>query len=413
MNGRAIYQLHALGASGVGWQNPDVDAPGPCGDGLDRVVPWLDRVAALGCGAVLLTPIFVSLTHGYDTVDPFRIDQRLGDDAAFDRFATACRGHDLRLLLDGVFNHVSRDFLQFRDVLANGPRSEHVGWFRLDFDGDDGDGFAYKTFEGHRELVALNHRDERVLQWAIAVANHWIDRGADGWRLDAAYAVPRPFLAELVTAMHAHRPDVFVFGEVIHGDYAEFVTESGVDSVTQYELHKAIWSSLNDANFFELAWTLRRHRDHVARFAPITFVGNHDVTRIASQIAEPDRLPAAFATLFALPGHPCVYYGDELGWHGIKEHRPGGDDAIRPPLPPSPAGDDAVLALHRALIAFRRERAWLTRADCEVVEVANRRIVVAMTANEQRVVLTLDLDEVEPTVAGDVLVRGPHFAIGG
>ena len=399
MNGRTIYQLHALGAAN--------------GGGLDRLAGWLDHVAELGCGAVLLTPIFLSQTHGYDTVDPFRIDPRLGDEAAFDRFVDACHERDLLLLLDGVFNHVGRDFPAFRDVLTRGRESEFVDWFEIDFDRDDGDGFAYKTFEGHRELVALNHRDPRVLEWAQRVACHWLDRGVDGWRLDAAYTIRRSFLAALVASMRERFVDAFVFGEVIHGDYAGFVHASGVDSVTQYELHKAVWSSLNDANLFELAWAVRRHREMVQWFAPVTFVGNHDVTRIASQVADAARLPAAFATLFALPGHPCVYYGDELGWLGVKEHRAGGDDAIRPPLPARVDGDQSLLALHRELVAFRRANAWLTTADCEIVDIANRRIAVTMTAGDQRVTLAIDLDQAEPATIGAAFIRGRHFVIGG
>ncbi len=413
MNGRTIYQLHALGAAGVGWVNPDVDAAEPCGHGLDRLGAWLDDVAGLGAGAVLLTPIFVSQTHGYDTVDPFRIDQRLGDDAAFDRFVGACHDRDLLLFLDGVFNHVGRAFPAFRDVLERGRESEYTGWFELDFEHDDGDGFAYKTFEGHRELVALNHGDERVLDWAQRVACHWLDRGADGWRLDAAYTIRRSFLAALADAIHARFADAFVFGEVIHGDYTGFVDATRVDSVTQYELHKAIWSSLNDANLFELAWALRRHREMVAAFAPVTFVGNHDVTRIASQVTDPARLPAAFATLFALPGHPCIYYGDELGWTGVKQQGPGGDDAIRPPLPDHADGDHGLLALHRELVAFRRANRWLTTADCEVVEVANHRLVVSMATGEQRVALVVDLDHADVGAPGPTLISGAHFAIGG
>src|SRR6185503_11461197 len=158
--GRVLYHMHGLAAAGVPAANPDVDATGPCGRGLRVLQRWLDHVAALGCGGVLLTPVFVSSTHGYDTVDPFRIDQRLGDDGDFAAFAEACHARDLALVLDGVFNHVGRDFGPFRDVLANGEASPFTGWFRLDFTRDDGDGFAYKTFEGHRELVALNHRSD-------------------------------------------------------------------------------------------------------------------------------------------------------------------------------------------------------------------------------------------------------------
>ena len=377
-----LYHLHSLGAAGD--------------HGFGRLTSWVDHVAGLGCSGVLLTPIFVSSTHGYDTIDPFHIDGRLGDEDDFAAFVDACHGHDLRVVLDGVFNHVGRDFPAFGDVLANGGASRWADWFRLDFSRDDGDGFGYATFEGHRELVALNHRNPEVLAWAGDVARHWLDRGADGWRFDAAYAIPRPFTAELTATIRRHRDDAFVFGEVIHGDYAGFVAETGVDSITQYELHKAIWSSLNDANFFELAWALKRHRALLETFAPVTFVGNHDVTRIATLLAEPRHLALALALLFTVPGRPCVYYGDEFAWRGVKEHRAGGDDAIRPPLPetPEPVGEleASTLVLHRDLIELRRSRPWLTTADVDPVEVANRRVRIRMTDADHVLETTLDVD---------------------
>jgi cyclomaltodextrinase len=371
--GRTLYQLHSLGAAG--------------GRGFGALQGWLDHVAALGCGGVLLTPIAESSTHGYDTVDPLRVDPRLGGDDDFDRFVAACHERDLHVVLDGVFNHVGREFPPFRDVRERGRDSEYADWFRIDFDGDGPDGFSYHSFEGHDILVSLNHRSPAVLEWAVGAARHWLDRGADGWRFDAAYAIPRPFLAALAAGIRAEHPDAFLFGEVIHGDYVGFVHESTLDAVTQYELHKAIWSSLNDANLFELAWALGRHRG----ITPVTFVGNHDVTRIASQLADRRHLAAALALLFTLPGVPCVYYGDELGWTGVKEHRLGGDDAIRPALPSSPEGDHEVLALHRDLIALRRDRPWLATADLEVTDVANQRLAYTVRAGYDALDVVIDL----------------------
>ena len=349
-----LYHLHSLGAA--------------AGGGLARLATWLDHVADLGCRGVLLTPIHASTSHGYDTVDAFKLDERLGDDDAFDAFVGACRDRGLALVLDGVFNHVGLDF--------TGPDAWLTG----------------TTFEGHDELPALDHRNPDVLRWATDVARSWLDRGADGWRFDAAYAIRRPFLADLTSAIRETHPDAFLFGEVIHGDYAGFVAETGVDSVTQYELHKAIWSSINDGNLFELAWALKRHAGFAESFPPVTFVGNHDVTRLASLVDGVRHIGAALAVLFTVPGIPCVYYGDELGWTGVKEHRAGGDDAIRPPLPDSPGPGNDVLALHRELIAARHERPWLTTATLEVGTVANRTLDYTLTGDGQRLGVTIDLD---------------------
>lgn len=415
--GRTIYHLHALGAAGVAPVNPDPAATVPCDRGLERLRPWLDHVAALGAGAVLLTPIFASSTHGYDTVDAFRIDPRLGDDADFDRFVQACHERDLRLLLDGVLNHVGRAFPAFAELCRDGPRSPAGRWFRLDAARDDGDGFGYATFEGHRELPALDHGEPEVADWARRVVAHWSARGVDGWRFDAAYAIARPFLARLVADLRETHPDLFLFGEIIHGDYAAFVTETGLDSATQYELHKAIWSSLNDTNLFELAWALDRHRAMVEVFAPITFVGNHDVTRIASRLDRPDRLTAALAVLFGVPGIPCTYYGDELGWTGVKEDRPGGDDAVRPPLPPLPVVESrpGTWSPHADLIAVRRARPWLTRAHLATSGLTTSRITLEARARDGHATLrtTIDLEDPRPPVAPGwaEVYAGPHVAM--
>ena len=399
--GHTIYQIHSLGAVGAPALNVDAGSATPTGRGLRKMEGWLDHVARLGCRAVLLTPIHVSSTHGYDTVDPLRVDQRLGDDDDFGAFVEACHSRGLRLVLDGVFNHVGRRFPPFVDVVENGDRSPYASWFHLDFSRDEGDGFAYRCFEGHRELVVLNHAEPAVAAWAATVAHHWLERGADGWRLDVAYAVPPSFLSELAGSVRRRHPDAFVFGEMIHGDYAGFVAASGLDSVTQYELHKAIWSSLNDANFFELAWSLKRHRSLLATFPPVTFAGNHDVSRLATSVHERAHLPLALAVLFTVPGVPCVYYGDEFGWTGLKTEGAGGDDAIRPALPASPhATDEAAAALvdvHRQLIAMRSLRPWLIGADLEVEDVANRQLAYTVRDSHYALRVALDVDGGSPT----------------
>jgi glycosidase len=290
-----------------------------------------------------------------------------------------CRARGVRVLLDGVFNHVGRGFGPFQDVLTHGRSSGYAPWFRLDFDadGDDGvpGGFGYADFEGHHELVALNHDEPAVQDYVTSVMTHWLDRGASGWRLDAAYAVPLPFWRAVTGRVRAAHPDAWMVGEVIQGDYLAAVRDGGLDSVTQYELWKGIWSSLNDGNFFELAHTLTRHNEFAAAFLPQTFVGNHDVTRLASQLTDPEHLPHALAVLFTVAGSPSVYGGDEQAFRGVKYDRAGGDDEIRPAFPGSP-GDLApdgwpTYRLHQDLIGIRRRHPWLARAATEVLTVRN------------------------------------------
>ncbi|MBM7788414.1 alpha-amylase family protein [Tenggerimyces flavus] len=383
---------------------------------LDRLEAWLDYLVGLGCNGLALGPVFASETHGYDTVDHLRVDPRLGDTHDLDALIAACQAKGVRVLLDGVFNHVGRGFGPFQDVLAHGRASAYANWFRLDWTDD---GFDYADFEGHRQLVALNHDEPAVVEYVAEVMTHWLDRGIDGWRLDVAYAAPLPFWRQVTDRVHARHPDAWLFGEVIHGDYAGFVREGGLDSTTQYELWKAIWSSLNDRNLFELAWAFDRHAKLLEEFVPQTFVGNHDVTRIVSKLVDERHLGHALAVLFTLGGVPSVYAGDEQAFRGVKEDREGGDDEIRPAFPAAP---DALASegwplyrLHQDLIGLRRRHAWLVRASVRVDKLANQQLAYTVSAadTEERLLVLLNLAD-DPfrfdVPAGMVKLKGSREA---
>jgi cyclomaltodextrinase / maltogenic alpha-amylase / neopullulanase len=364
-----------------------------------KLVAWLDYAVNLGASGLLLGPIFASSTHGYDTIDHFRIDPRLGDEADFEAFISSAHQRGLRVILDGVFNHVGRDCPIFQRAVAGGPGSTEASWFRLTWppNWNPGEEPDCATFEGHRQLVTLNHDEPAVAEYVTSVMNHWLDRGVDGWRLDAAYAVPRRFWKKALTLVRARYPDGYVFSEVIHGDYAAFVRETGVDAVTQYELWKAIWSALNDRNFFELAWALDRHNAMLETFVPQTFVGNHDVTRIASQLTDERHRAHALVILMTCGGTPSIYAGDEQAFHGIKEYREGGDDAIRPAFPETPA-DLApfgwpIYRLHQELIGLRRRYSWLHRAESRVIELRNTDLLLEVSHEENRLWVVLSVSD--------------------
>ncbi|GAA5055225.1 glycosidase [Thermocatellispora tengchongensis] len=377
------WHVYPLGFTGAEKQ---ALPPGePPRDRLAHIEGWLDYAVALGCSGLLLGPIFEAETHGYDTVDHFAIDRRLGDDAAFDRLVAAARERGLRLVLDGVFNHVGRGFPAFVRAEAGDPA--YTRWFRR---GDDGE---YADFEGHRHLVALDHDEPAVLDHVVRVMTHWLDRGASGWRLDAAYAVPPAFWREALARVRRAHPGAWFAGEKIHGDYAAYAEASGLDSLTQYELWKAIWSSLNDRNFFELAWALDRHVKLLDTFVPQTFAGNHDVTRLADRLADERHLGHALAVLLTVAGVPSVYYGDEQGLRGVKEERAGGDDAIRPAFPDRPGGLDPaglpVYRLHQRLIALRRRHPWLVRARTAAAHLTNRAVALRSEGDAGQTLITL------------------------
>jgi cyclomaltodextrinase len=363
---------------------------------------WLDYLLELGCNGLALGPIFASQTHGYDTVDFLRVDARLGDDADFDQLVQECQDRGIRLLLDGVFNHVGREHPRFVEALEQGLGSAAASWFRLH---ESDDGLVADNFEGHDQLVELNHNEPAVIDHIVEVMNAWLDRGIDGWRLDAAYAVPSEFWAAVLPRVRERHPEAWFVGEVIHGDYADYVQSSSLDSITQYELWKAIWSSLNDGNLFELGHTLGRHNELLNSFVPLTFVGNHDVTRIASMLTDERHIAHAVAVLLFVGGIPSIYYGDEQGFRGIKEERFGGDDAIRPEFPDDPkdlAADGwPTYRLHQQLVSLRRRHPWLTHATSEVLHLSNEQLALAATSPEgdDRLVLLLNLADDEETFA--------------
>ncbi|MHB2208085.1 alpha-amylase family protein [Methylobacterium sp. CM6257] len=388
------WQVFPLGFVGA---ERTVDPAAPVTHRFSHLQAWLDYAADLGVSGVALGPVFAASTHGYDTTDHFRIDPRLGDDADFDALIQAAHARGLRILLDGVFNHVGRAHPAFQEVLRRGPQATRASWFKLSWPRGTGPGADpdYACFEGHRQLVTLNHDEPSVADHVAAVMNHWLARGADGWRLDAAYAVPRRFWATVLPRVRLSHPDAYMVGEVIHGDYAGFVQDTGLDAVTQYELWKAIWSALNDRNLFELAHALERHNGYLDTFVPLTFVGNHDVTRIASRLTDERHLPHTLAILFACGGTPSIYAGDEQAFRGVKEERVGGDDAIRPAFPPTPA-DLApygwpIYRLHQSLIALRRRHSWLCRARARTIHLTNEQLVLTMRDGAARLLLALNL----------------------
>lgn len=391
-----VYPLGFLGA-------PVHDkADHPPQSRLPELKNWLPYVQQQGFNLIQLAPIFESTTHGYDTEDYFQIDSRLGSEADLVDFLNAAHERGIKVLFDGVFNHIGAQAPALKEALANpdAPAAELFALQRTEH------GLSAAVFEGHDSLVEFDHSHPATAEFVIEVMDYWLQRGVDGWRLDAAYAVDPAFWAKVLPEVRRRHPNAYIYGEVIHGDYPHIVAESGMDSVTEYELWKAIWSALKEENFFELEWTLKRHNVFLDSFVPVTFVGNHDVTRIATQVG-PDKAVLAAAVLFSVGGLPLVYYGDEQGYTGLKEERVGGDDQIRPQFPQSPEDfsplGHGINTAYQQLISMRRRFPWLHTARTEVVEVRNGYLHFLARSQEStadflRIELNIEGNQVSATV---------------
>lgn len=345
------------------------------------LLPWLDYARELGCNGLLLGPIFESDTHGYDTLDHFRIDPRLGDHGDWDALVAEAHGRGMSVVLDGVFNHVAMTHELVGRARAGG------GMIRMK------DGHVW-TWEGHATLAELDHSDPRVVSLVAEIMCHWLRRGADGWRLDVAYAVPSEFWAAVLARVREEFPGAIFLGEVIHGDYGAIARAGTLDAVTQYELWKAVWSSLADRNLFELSSALTRHDEFCREARMQTFVGNHDVARIASTVGDSGAALAA-AILFTVPGIPSVYYGDEQAFRGVKGEGYASDDPLRPPLPAAP-GDLAaegwwLYRIHQDLIALRRRHPWIGWGRLTIGETANEVLSYAVEHEGNRLEVELAL----------------------
>ncbi|GAA2180071.1 alpha-amylase family protein [Brooklawnia cerclae] len=386
------YTVYPLGF--VGAPIRDVAPPGNGGapvvvHRLDRLIAWLDHLVALGCNGLLLGPIFSSVSHGYDTLDHYAIDPRLGDDADFDRLVEQCRARGVRLVLDGVFNHVSDRHPALARALAD-PGSPEAGWFHIDYDAQPP---TWRDFEGHSDLVRLNHANPEVVDFVADVMRHWLRRGIDGWRLDAAYSVDPGFWADVLPRVRDEFPEALFVGEVIH-THEDRLAASTIESITAYELWKATWGSIRDRNMFELNWTLGRH-DHLLDIdRPLTFVGNHDVTRIATQVG-PAGSVLALVVMATVGGMPSIYYGDEGGTTGTKYDRLGGDDEVRPEMPASPGQwrppEPWLVPLHQELLGLRRRNPWLVDARVAITTLENQRIVYRSSSQDSWLDVELDV----------------------
>ena len=384
-----FYSLYPLGALGAPHENDGVLC-----HRLREGEKWLRQARDLGATAVYLGPVFQSGTHGYDTWDYRRVDCRLGDNEDLTAFVAAAHGLGLRVILDGVFNHVGRGFTAFRDLMEKKWDSPYRYWFNVSFEGNSpyNDGFWYEGWEGHYELCRLNLKNPEVRSYLLETVAFWRSQfGIDGLRLDVAYLLDWDFIRALRSWADS-QGDFFLLGETLHGDYNRWVNGGMLHSCTNYECYKGFWSALNSYNLFEIVHSLRRQFGSepwaLYRGAHLmSFLDNHDVTRIASMLTEPRHLPLAYGLLFAAPGIPAIYYGSE--WGETARKQPGGDWNLRPCLEPR---RNALTEEISALCRVKKQEPALSWGSFRDIVLTNRQTVFLREHPAGTVLFALNID---------------------
>lgn len=413
-----FYQIYPLGLCGAPAQNDGV-----CEPRVRKVLDWVPHIAAMGATAVYFSPVFESDAHGYDTRDYQKIDCRLGTNEDFAAVCKALHAAGIRVVLDGVFNHVGRGFWAFQDVLQNRENSAYRDWFCIDFNGNSNynDGLWYEGWEGHFELVKLNLHNDAVRSYLFESVRKWVEEfDIDGLRLDVAYCLSEDFVRALRGFTDTLKPEFFLLGEMLHGDYNRLVNDAMLHSATNYECYKGLFSSFNSSNMFEIAHSLQR------QYGPeqwtlykgkhlFNFVDNHDVTRVASILANPAHLPLIYGLLFAMPGIPCVYYGSEWGAQGDKCH---GDGALRAAFD-APESNELTALITNLAHAHAQSRA-LCYGTYRTVLLTNKQYIFERSVDGERVLVAINTDDAEfaahfDAQAGcaDDLITGEYHDFGG
>lgn len=383
-----IYQIYPLGLCGAPAENDGVQE-----HRILRVLDWVEHIKALGADTVLFNPLFESDRHGYDTRDMTRVDCRLGTNEDFAKVCAALHEAGLRVMLDGVFNHVGRGFWAFQDVREKKWDSPYKDWFHVSFDGNTeyNDGCWYEGWEGHNELVKLNLHNPTVVDYLFRSIRGWVERfDIDGLRLDVAYSLAPEFLKQLRSFTAGLKADFVLMGETLHGDYNRWMNDEMCHSVTNYECYKGLYSSFNCMNMFEIGHSLAR------QFGPeqwtlykgkhlLAFLDNHDVERIASILQNKEHLRPAYGLLFGMPGTPAVYYGSEWGIEGKKSD---GDAALRPAIE-LPQENELTEWIAKLAVAHKASKA-LCYGSYRNVMLTNHQIIFERKFEDERVLVAVN-----------------------
>lgn len=414
-----FYQIYPIGFCGASYENHGI-----LDHKIEKVIDWIPHMKQTGINAIYFSPLFESDSHGYDTRDYRKIDCRLGTNEDFAKVCKELHENEIKVVLDGVFNHVGRGFWAFKDVQEKKWDSPYKDWFHISFDGNSNynDGFWYEGWEGHFELVKLNLKKEEVIQHIFSCIEGWVKEfDIDGLRLDVAYCLDQDFLRRLRSFCNGLKPDFFLIGELLHGDYNQFVSDDKLHSCTNYECYKGLYSSFNSMNLFEITHSLLR------QFGPenwtlykgkhlLSFVDNHDVSRIATVLQNPEHLPLIYGLLFGMPGIPCIYYGSE--W-GVKGDKKDGDPSLRPCFE-QPEENELTEWIAKLAKAHKESEA-LCHGDFRSVVLTNKQVIFERKTENERVLVAINAEDVPYTahfdagcgLAEDLLTGQPHDFGGG
>ena len=399
-----FYHIYPLGLTGA----PKANSYGEPEHRLNTLLPWIDHIKNIGCNAIYIGPLFESVGHGYETTDYKKLDSRLGDNQDLKNFVAECHAKDIKVIFDGVFNHTGRDFFAFRDIKEKREGSQYRDWYcNVNFSGNNeyNDGFCYDNWGGYNLLVKLNQRNPAVKDYICDVIRFWVSEfDVDGIRLDAADVLDFDFMKALRHVANEVKPDFWLMGEVIHGDYSRWVNQGTLHSVTNYQLHKALYSGNNDHNFFEIAHTVKRLYDMGSNnpngFKLYNFVDNHDVERIYTKLNNKAHFTPAHILLYTLPGIPSLYYGSEFGIEGRKEKF--SDDSLRPALNiddyKNALTDNSFTALIAALGRTRQQSKALSYGNYKELKLMNRQYAFSRNFEEESVVVTVNNDDSDFTM---------------
>ncbi len=399
-----FYQIYPIGFCGAPVSNDGIYVPR-----ILKLKEWAGYLEDLGVDSIILNPIFESDNHGYDTRDYTKIDCRLGTNDDFKEVCASLHAHGIKVVLDGVFNHVGRGFWAFKDVQDKKWESPYKDWFHISFDGNSGydDGFWYEGWEGHFELVKLNLQNPAVTDYLLGCIRGWIDEfGIDGLRLDVAYSLDHNFMRRLRAYTSEIKPGFTLIGEVLFGDYNLIVNDEMLHSCTNYECYKGIFSSFNSMNMFEIAHSLHRQygSDQWCLYRGkhlITFVDNHDVARIASILTNKSHIPLAYGLLLGMPGIPCIYYGSEWGEPGEKQ--PDNDYALRPCFEqPKP---NELTDYVKRLIRIRQKSEALCNGDYKNIVIQNHQLVFERCVGSERMIVAINAAD-QPYMAAHGSIEG-------